>query len=65
MQEELPAAIERARASLDDATFDAPLLRGTAMDFRDNFARGEIELALAAPRHQEQSKCTTRGAGFR
>ena len=43
MQEELPAAIERARASLDDATFDAALRRGTAMDFRDmtDFARGE------------------------
>ena len=50
MLEELPAAIERAKTALDDATFDAAARRGAAMDFRDmtEFARTEIELALAA-----------------
>ena len=52
MLEELPATIERARAALDDATFDAAARCGAAMDFRDmtGFARTEIEQALAAPR---------------
>jgi hypothetical protein len=50
MLEELPAAIERAKTALDDATFGAAARRGAAMDFRDmtEFARTEIELALAA-----------------
>jgi predicted ATPase/DNA-binding winged helix-turn-helix (wHTH) protein len=50
MLEELPATIERARASLDDAAFDATVRRGNAMDFRDmtEFARTEIGLALTA-----------------
>lgn len=50
MLEELPATIERARAALDGATFDAAVRRGVAMEFRDmtGFARAEIEVALAA-----------------
>src|SRR5262249_41642729 len=50
MVEELPAAIERARSALDDATFNAAARRGAAMEFRDmtEFARTEIGLALAA-----------------
>jgi predicted ATPase len=49
MLEELPVAIERARAALEDATLNAAARRGAAMDFREmtGFARTEIELALA------------------
>jgi predicted ATPase/class 3 adenylate cyclase len=48
MLEELPAAIERARAALDNIRIDAAARRGAAMDFRDmtEFARGEVERAL-------------------
>jgi tetratricopeptide (TPR) repeat protein len=50
MLEELPDAIDRARAALDDAMFDAAARRGAAMEFRNmiEFARTEIEQALAA-----------------
>jgi len=50
MLEELPGAIERARAALDDAAFHEAVRRGSVMDFRDmtEFARTEIELALTA-----------------
>jgi tetratricopeptide (TPR) repeat protein len=50
MLEELPDAIDQARASLDDAAFDAAARRGAVMEFRNmiEFARTEIELALAA-----------------
>jgi predicted ATPase/class 3 adenylate cyclase len=50
MLEELPGAIERAKAALDDAAFDAAARRGAAMAFRDmtEFARTEIGLALTA-----------------
>ena len=49
MQDELPKAIERAKAALDDVTFDVAARRGTAMDFREmtEFSRTEIERALA------------------